>query len=325
MSMLDLGAVLAAEQPRDIETITGEILELKQTAGNAILGIGQRLNEAKAVLNHGEWLPWLTERVEFSERSAQTFMKLAREWSNPQALADLGSVKALTLLALPPEEREQFMAETHEVDGQEKTVVDMTSRELEKAIRERKEALAAAEAAKADAKHAEESRAKMAEDMELAQNLLDAANAEKEAAQATVAELEAKLKALNEAPVEVAVEVDQAAVDKARAEAIAEMQAKLDKANSARAKVQDKLKAAEEALAQVNAKLEQAQSEGRQAVISGDKDLATFELLFSQSQEQINKLHGLLLKVRSRGDAELAGKLQNALVALSEMTRGCAQ
>lgn len=325
MSMLDLGAVLAAEQPRDIETITGEILELKQTAGSAILGIGQRLNEAKAVLNHGEWLPWLTERVEFSERSAQTFMKLAREWSNPQALADLGSVKALTLLALPPEERDQFMTETHEVDGQEKTVVDMTSRELEKAIRERKEALAAAEAAKADAKHAEESRAKMAEDMELAQNLLDAANAEKTAAQATVAELEAKLKALKEAPVEVAVELDQAAVDKARAEAIAEMQAKLDKANSAKAKVQDKLKAAEEALAQANAKLEQAQSEERQAVISGDKDLATFELLFSQSQEQINKLHGLLLKVRGRGDAELAGKLQNALIALSEMMRGCAQ
>ena len=252
-------------------------------------------------------------------------MKLAREWSNPQALADLGSVKALSLLALPPEEREKFMSENHEVDGQEKNVVDMTSRELEKAIRERKEALAVAEAAKADAKQAEEARAKMAEDMELAQNLLDAANSEKEAAQATVAELEAELKELKAAPVEVAVEVDQEAVDKTRAEAIAEMQVKLDKANNAKDKALNKLKAAEEALTQANAKLEQVQSEERQAVISGDKDLATFELLFSQSQEQINKLHGLLLKVRGRGDIELAGKLEKALIALSEMTRGYAQ
>ena len=110
---------------RDIETITAEILQLKEDAGNAILGIGQRLIEAKAMLSHGEWLPWLTERVEFSERAAQRLMKLAREWSNPTVLSDLGATKALTLLALPPEEREQFMAEHN--------VIDMTSREIGRA------------------------------------------------------------------------------------------------------------------------------------------------------------------------------------------------
>ena len=62
-------------------------------------------------------------------------MRLAREWTNQTALSDLGATKALTLLALPPEERETFMAENHMVDGEEKTVIDMTSRELEKAIR----------------------------------------------------------------------------------------------------------------------------------------------------------------------------------------------
>ena len=45
---------------RDIGIITTEILRLKQDAGNAILSIGQRLIEAKAMLPHGEWLPWLT-------------------------------------------------------------------------------------------------------------------------------------------------------------------------------------------------------------------------------------------------------------------------
>ena len=132
---------------RDIGTITTEILRLKQDAGNAILSIGQRLIEAKAMLPHGEWLPWLTEQVEFSERTARNFMRLAREWTNRQALADLGAAKALTLLALPPEERERFMEENHVVDGEEKSVIDMTSRELEKAVKERDEALHAAEAA----------------------------------------------------------------------------------------------------------------------------------------------------------------------------------
>ena len=79
----------APSTERSIETITTEILQLKEDAGNAIIGIGQRLIEAKSMIPHGEWLPWLTEHVEFSERTAQNFMRLAREWSNPHAVADL--------------------------------------------------------------------------------------------------------------------------------------------------------------------------------------------------------------------------------------------
>ena len=135
MSVIELAS--APSTARDIETITAEILELKQTAGSAILNIGQRLIEAKEMLDHGEWLPWLEERVEFSERSAQNFMRLAREWSNPQTLADLGASKALTLLALPPVEREEFLSEEHVVNGEAKSVVDMSARELEKAVKER--------------------------------------------------------------------------------------------------------------------------------------------------------------------------------------------
>ena len=89
----------APSTERSIGDITTEILRLKQDAGNAILGIGQRLIEAKAMLPHGEWLPWLTEQVEFSERTARNFMRLAREWTNRQALADLGAAKAFFLQA----------------------------------------------------------------------------------------------------------------------------------------------------------------------------------------------------------------------------------
>ena len=315
----------APSTERSIGDITTEILRLKQDAGNAILGIGQRLIEAKAMLPHGEWLPWLTEQVEFSERTARNFMRLAREWTNRQALADLGAAKALTLLALPPEERERFMEENHVVDGEEKSVIDMTSRELEKAVKERDEALHAAEAARAAAETADQSRAKMEADMTALKKLHQATQAAEAQAREALAEAQAELKALRERPVEVAVEVDQKALEEARREAETQMQAKVDKAAEAQKKAEEQRKKAAEELAAVRQQLEATRQTERQAVISGDKDLALFELLFSQGNEAVNKLHGLLLKVRGRGDTELAGKLQKALLALADVTRRCAE
>ena len=308
MERVDRAACLEQAVPavRDIETITAEILTLKQSAGDAILKIGQRLMEAKAMLPHGEWLPWLNERVEFSERSAQNLMRLSREWSNPQALADLGATKALTLLALPPEEREQFISEHHTINGEDKTVIDMTSRELEQAIRERDKARLAAEAAKADAKFAEESRVKMEADMALLKEQCWSYQDAVAAAQKELEELKAK-------PVDVAVmAVDQEKLDAARAEAVAEMQAKVDKAEENR-------KAAEGALAEIRTKLEEAGKAERKAAIAGDSDLAVFQLLFGQAQEIANKLHGLLIKAQGREDSSQAAGMQKALSKLAEL------
>lgn len=328
--MFDISRFAPAAQPpaserRTIGAITREILQLKNDAGNAILGIGQRLIEAKAMLPHGEWLPWLTEQVEFSERQAQRFMKLAQEWANPTALSDLGATKALALLALPPEERQKFLSENHIVDGEEKSVIDMTSRELEKAVKERDEALHAAEAARAAAETADQSRAKMEADMTALKQLHQAAQTAEAQAREALAEAQAELKALREKPVEVAVEVDQGALQEARREAETRMQAKVDKAAEAQKKAEEQRKKAEEELAAVRQQLEAARQTERQAAIAGDKDLALFELLFSQGNEAVNKLHGLLLKVRGRGDIELAEKLQKALLALADVTRRCAE
>lgn len=345
MARADLGAIIAQtmtppEEVRTIEVITGEIRDAQRKGGEAILTIGRCLIEAKDMLSHGEWRSWLEERVEFSERSAQRFMRLAREWSNPTALSDLGATKALALLALPPEERETFL--------EEHNVVDMSARQLEQAIKERDEALAAAEHAAADQRVAEQARDKLAEDMRLANASLDAAREERERVDDQVRRLKntldevlkdransykeverltEELSDLKARPVEVAVEtvVDQDAIDKARADAIAEMQSKLDKAKEAQKKAEEKQKAVEENLAAVQQQLNEAQQAERRAVISGDKDLAMFEFLFSQGNEAVNKLHGLLLKVRSRCDTELAEKLQKALLALADVTRRCAE
>ena len=324
--MLDLSGVLAPKEGRGIEAITQEILDAKRRGGEAILTIGRCLTEAKQALPHGEWLPWLNERVEFSERTARNFMRLSREWSNRQALADLGAAKALTLLALPAEERESFIAENHVVGGEEKTVIDMTSRELEKAIRERKEAQEAAAKAQAEASAAEQARAKIAEDMKLLNARLSGAQEDREQAAQAVARREAQLAELKEKPVEVAVEpvVDQEALEKARAEAVAGMQDKLDQAREAKKRAEDKQKIAEEALEQARLQLEEQAREEKKAALGADKDLAQFEVLFDQTKETVNRMHGILLKVRSR-DEDAAGRLSKALAALAEAVRRCAE
>lgn len=311
---------------RDIEDITAEILEAKRAGGEAILTIGRGLIEAKALLAHGEWLPWLTERVEFSERSAQNFMRLAREWSNPQTLADLGASKALALLALPAEERADFIASVHVVDGAEKTTEELSSRELAQAIRERDEARREAETARADASAAEAARAKMAADMETANASLAAAREEKRKADQEAARLGAELAELKARPVEVAVEqvADPAAIEKARAEAVAEMQKKLDKAREAKNQAEAKRKNAEEALEQVRLQLEEQAREEKKAALGSDKDLAAFEVFFTQAQEIVDKMHGILLKVRGR-DQDAANRLEKAIRALSEAVGRCAE
>ena len=331
MSKPDLGRIIAQTmakpvEGRTIETITDEILDAKRTGGEAILTIGRCLIEAKDMLPHGEWLPWLNERVELSERAAQRFMRLAREWSNPTALSDLGATKALTLLALPVEEREQFMAETHQVDGQEKNVIDMSARQLEQAIRERDEARKAAEAAKADASAAEQARAKMEADMAATKNLLESARADADSAGSRARALEEKLRMLQEQPVEVAVEtvVDPEAIEKAKAEAVAEIKAKLDKAREAKKRAEDRQKIAEDALEQVRLQLEEQAKAEKKAALGADKDLAQFELLFDQAQETVNKMRGILMKVRGRDEAS-AGKLANAMKALAAAVGRCAE
>lgn len=328
-------------QDRDIETITAEILNAKRAGGEAILTIGRGLMEAKEVLPHGEWLPWLEERVEFSERSARNFMRLARDWTNRQALADLGATKALQLLALPESERERFLSETHQVDGEEKTVIDMTSRELDRAIKERDEALRSAELARAEQSAAQQASAKMAEDMALANERIAGLNAEVDARtaegvkwQKEIARLEIELSELKNRPVEVAVQVDEKAVEAARKEAEAAMQAKLDKAQRAQAQAEKARKAAEDAKAAAQAELEQAQAEAqavrtemaraeKKAALASNEDLVLFKELFDRVQEQINRIHGLLLKARGK-DADRAEKMSRALLALSDKIREAA-
>ena len=306
----------SAPAVRTIEVITQDILRHKGQAGDAILSIGMCLNEAKAILSHGEWLPWLTEQVEFSERTAQRFMRLANEWTNPTALSDLGASKALSLLALPADERAQFIEVPHEVNGEQKTVAEMTSRELEQAIK----------AQKAAEDKAASLEAELQAQRQFTADKLGQAATEAAEKDAEVSRLQKELDELKARPVEVAVmEVDAAAIEAAKAEAVAEMQSKLDKAKAAADKAKENQRKAEEALQSAETKLEAASKAEKRENIAADEDLTMFRVVLEGVVEQVNKLHGMILKVRSKGRDADADKLGKALQALADQVRRAAE
>lgn len=299
-----------AETVRDIEAVTCEILQLKQDLAHNIIDIGKRLIEAKAMLPHGEWLPWLSERVCFSEKTAQNYMRVAREFPNPQALADLGATKALTLLALPPEERDSFMSENN--------VVDMTSRELEKAIRERDEARKAAETAQANARSAEESRAKMETDMRVLKEIHQSALDEAEQAAENLRAAQKELKALRERPVDVAVEVDREAVERARAEAVSEMEERVRQAEAAR-------REAETALEEARRQLDGTGRQDDRKDDSLQADWALLDRTVAQTRDSMNQLSGIKLKAHGKGEKKLEAAVRKALLYFSNYAKSCAE
>ena len=126
------------EITRPLEVIETEINFYKQQTASGIIEIGKRLIEAKKQLSHGEWGKWLEDKVDFTQRTASRFMKCAEEYSsNWTPVSNLGQSKLFALLSVPSEEREEFINETHQINGEEKTVFEMTKRELEQTIKER--------------------------------------------------------------------------------------------------------------------------------------------------------------------------------------------
>lgn len=129
-----------SQEHRDIKEITADILSRKGTIVQSFLEIGNLLIEAKEQLTkHGGWMNWLDDEVDISYRMAERYMQLARAYANSTSVTNLRMTKALALLALPEAQREAFISEPHEVNGQQKTVSDMSVREVRRAIYEKME------------------------------------------------------------------------------------------------------------------------------------------------------------------------------------------
>ena len=207
---------------RTAETIATEINTIKRQTQKIMLAssieIGKRLTEAKELVDHGQWSQWLQKNVNYSERTAQNLMRVYDQYGEkfgmtemdslfasgaPNVFEELSYTQALALLSLPTEEeREQFV--------EENDVANMSTREMQDAIKAKVDAEARANDAEARASDAErmvvqeQQRADLAEKNlenvraqlrnadEQKTDILEQARKERETLAARVKELEAR-------------------------------------------------------------------------------------------------------------------------------------
>lgn len=70
-----------------------------QQAAEYAIAAGKALIEAKALVKHGEWLPWLKANCGFAERTAQLYMRIAEKGLPTDVIAALG-LKAVATSAI---------------------------------------------------------------------------------------------------------------------------------------------------------------------------------------------------------------------------------
>lgn len=106
---------------KNADMLAAEINGIKEQVKEKVLSgameIGWRLIEAKKLVPYGEWGNWLKEKVNYSERTAQNMMQLAGEYRDAEEMLNLPYTKALALLGLPREEREEF-AKEHDIENE---------------------------------------------------------------------------------------------------------------------------------------------------------------------------------------------------------------
>lgn len=317
---------------REISVITAEIKEICRQAQSMALmyaiEIGRRLVEAKSALPYGRWGDWLKNEVNFSQSTANNFMRLYEEYgsaqisvfgavANCQTFANLPYSKALQLLAIPAEEREAF---AEEVKADELSV-----KELQSAIRERDEARRKAEEAKAR----EEYLIEKAQAAEKARKEAEAKAAEADAlrykienlskqltdARENAVKLNERLKKAQEDPTippEKLKKIKQEAEAAARRQQEAEMEEEIKAAKKAAEQAEAARIAAEKREREAREKL----AEAERRLKTANPEITTFKALFDAIQETAIKIRRSLEKIRAE-DQETAQKLENALKAFA--------
>lgn len=341
------------EMTRPIEVITQEIQVYKVQAGFALIEIGKCLLEAKQCLPHGAWGKWLKNEVDFSERTAQNFMKIAKEYKNPQLISDIGNSlsKALALTDLSEEEREEFVGEAHEINGEEKTVAEMTTKELKEVLKEleaerkEKEKLKKQldlfedeaqrkqdEAVDAAYSHGEEQIKRLSE-------LKEQAEAAAREAEKKVAELQGEVSELQMQKEQTTL-LDATELEKIWMEAEAEAQKKAEaalqkKLDKAKKEAEKAKKEAKEAQAAIEAH-EEAQKEAEETALAlkermklmqeeadkkirlaGNQEMMVFKVHFENVQMEFNEMMTCIDNLQEK-EPEEAGKMRTAMKSLCQ-------
>lgn len=316
-------------QERTLQVITAEILMLRDMATSSIIGIGQRLTEAKELVPHGEWYDWLEENFAMTTRTAQNYMALAEAYPKNEIISHLGFTKALKLLALSDVERDDFIAEKHDIDGTEKTVDEMTVKELEKAIKER-------DAARSELSDMENALASVDQEKELAEKEADQLRKELEDAQDQIDALQDAYDRLKDNPPEVtAVEtvVDHSLEESLKGEidtlkkavakgekSLAQANDLIDQGNEAKEALQNDLSALKAKNEELLSSLE---AQRKKAAVSGG-EVAIFKLHFEAAQKSVKDMEGIIVGLQCSGENDTADKLIKAFGAFRKMVEQAA-
>lgn len=325
-------------QERSLPVIASEIHQIERTvygvAMDGAIQIGEKLKEAQGMVPAGEWVKWLSENLNYSQRQAYNFMEIATNYGdsnspyfNLQTSANLSISKALELLRLPDEEVETF-AESHDIESE---TVKSLREEINNLKREK-------EAAERKAEMIDHNNDDIRKELASMQRKLSEAVSEKEFGEMQE-DYERRVKALNE-------ELNQVEDDKAG------VQEKLDKAKADLKKAKEKLKESEAAkdeeiqkrLAEAGAELEEkiradtqkeAENELKEkadtiqaleeqvSALEAEKaklsntSLMEFKVMVDQLQDVYFKINDLITEQNER-DPELGLKMQNALQKLIE-------
>ncbi len=149
-----LSAGCTAGAPRSLPELENTIRAAAVFELQGALTVGVCLMEAKAQLDHGQWLPWL-RKMGIDISYANRRMRLAAEIPAESPLANLSYSKAMALLPLPAGEREQF---AREIDAESKSAAEIRRlvQERDHALRDRNEMAAALERERHAAAQAQE-------------------------------------------------------------------------------------------------------------------------------------------------------------------------
>ena len=312
---------------RTAYTIAAEIRviheQAKETALRAIIEIGRRLCEAKELVEHGEWCAYLQTELGYKQSAANNYMQIYREYeanglmAKSQTFGNLSPSQALALIAIPAEDREEFVRDS---DAE-----NLSARELKQAIRERDAAIKEQEATKAEMVEAKREAAVQAEEARLAQQKLQELQQQAASAEASEAALKEsvekltdnlakvradlckaketakKLKANPKVPEDLRKQIAAEEAERAAEEVRVQMQKQLEEAQAALAEAAAQREAAEKAAKDAQ---EQLAANQKNAKLS-DPDVMAFNVMVKQIDREFNVLFGHLLKVR-QGHPEMS-------------------
>ena len=346
------GMKRASSDERTPEMIGAEI-RMYVDAGRRVtllcgIEIGRRLVEAKEMLNHGEWLPWLERETEFSSSSAARYMKVFEEYgaaqlglfgpeTNSPTLGNLSISNALRLLAIPENERESFARE-HDVEN-------MSARDLEALVKERTaEIEAELKSTTEDAKEIEYRRRQAEYRLEEQEKDLEKEKTARAEAEEQLRRIKAELEEIEKRPQTVAYERDEEAIAKAandaadaerakHAEQEKKLKAKIAELEEQAKKNDENLRTAHDDIRKAKADAREAREAEQKALQAGAEaerlridldalkkqlsmaapEVAAFKAAFDRAQDELVHMNEALHQIE---DEEIKAKLRKASLAL---------